>query len=150
MPIIFSYRFYSNSNHVFTFQIFLSCQSKKQPLEDFQSPSLSPLFLFQVGDQLLEVCGINMRNAPHEWAERVLGNCGDSITMHVQYNPHSKFDKIQNWMYILERKIGGGNLSFSTYLLYPKYQIRTCSSMLYSFLLVKNCTFYQLIDKIQQ
>ncbi|XP_002069223.3 disks large homolog 5 [Drosophila willistoni] len=41
----------------------------------------------QVGDQLLEVCGINMRAATQEIAANVLRQCGDSFTMLVQYNP---------------------------------------------------------------
>lgn len=45
----------------------------------------------QVGDQLLEVCGINMRAATQEIAANVLRQCGDSFTMLVQYNPESKF-----------------------------------------------------------
>ncbi|KAG1674896.1 Disks large 5 [Nymphon striatum] len=44
-----------------------------------------------VGDQLLEVCGINMRSATYQLAASVLRQCGDSITMLVQYNPDSKF-----------------------------------------------------------
>lgn len=41
----------------------------------------------QVGDQLLEVCGINMRNATYQLAASVLRQCRDSITMLVQFNP---------------------------------------------------------------
>ncbi|XP_030383598.1 disks large homolog 5 [Scaptodrosophila lebanonensis] len=41
----------------------------------------------QVGDQLLEVCGINMRAATNDIAANVLRQCGNSITMLVQYNP---------------------------------------------------------------
>lgn len=44
----------------------------------------------QIGDQLLEVCGINMRSATYQLAASVLRQCGDSITMLVQYNPDSK------------------------------------------------------------
>lgn len=47
----------------------------------------------QIGDQLLEVCGINMRLATYELAANVLRQCGNSITMLVQYNPESKFWK---------------------------------------------------------
>ncbi|RWS23288.1 discs large protein-like protein [Leptotrombidium deliense] len=42
----------------------------------------------RVGDQLLEVCGINMRNATYTLAANVLRQCGDSVRMLVQYNPH--------------------------------------------------------------
>lgn len=45
----------------------------------------------QVGDQLLEVCGINMRSATKDIAANVLRQCGNSITMLVQYNPE-KYD----------------------------------------------------------
>lgn len=44
----------------------------------------------QTGDQLLEVCGINMRNATYDLAANVLRQCGNSITMLVQYSPDSK------------------------------------------------------------
>ncbi|KAK0049149.1 disks large 5-like isoform X1 [Biomphalaria pfeifferi] len=40
-----------------------------------------------IGDQLLEVCGINMRNANYEHAVTVLRQCGDNLTIKVQYNP---------------------------------------------------------------
>lgn len=43
----------------------------------------------QVGDQLLEVCGINMRSATYQLAASVLRQCGNSITMLVQYSPDS-------------------------------------------------------------
>lgn len=45
-----------------------------------------------IGDQLLEVCGINMRNATHEHAVTVLRQCGDNLTMKVQYNPEKYMD----------------------------------------------------------
>ncbi|RWS22470.1 discs large protein-like protein [Leptotrombidium deliense] len=41
----------------------------------------------RVGDQLLEVCGINMRNATFTSAANILRHCGDNIRMLVQYNP---------------------------------------------------------------
>nr|XP_042896904.1 disks large homolog 5 isoform X2 [Parasteatoda tepidariorum] len=41
----------------------------------------------QIGDHLLEVCGINMRSATYGLAANVLRQCMDSITMLVQYNP---------------------------------------------------------------
>ena len=43
--------------------------------------------LFQVGDQLLEVCGINLRNAGKEQAALVLHHSSSTITMKVQFNP---------------------------------------------------------------
>ncbi|XP_041362513.1 disks large homolog 5-like [Gigantopelta aegis] len=39
------------------------------------------------GDQLLEVCGINMRNATFDNALTVLRQCGDNLSMKVQFNP---------------------------------------------------------------
>lgn len=47
----------------------------------------------QVGDQLLEICGINMRNATYCLAANVLRQCGDNISILVQYNP-DKFQEI--------------------------------------------------------
>ncbi|XP_060857189.1 disks large homolog 5-like isoform X2 [Metopolophium dirhodum] len=41
----------------------------------------------QVGDQLLEVCGINMRCATYQFAENILQQCGNSVIMLVQYSP---------------------------------------------------------------
>ncbi|XP_074647785.1 disks large homolog 5-like isoform X2 [Tubulanus polymorphus] len=40
-----------------------------------------------IGHQLLEVCGINMRNATYQQGANVLRQLGDSITILVQYNP---------------------------------------------------------------
>lgn len=48
----------------------------------------------QIGDQLLEVCGINMRNATYDLAANVLRQCGNSITMLVQYSPDSMFNML--------------------------------------------------------
>ncbi|XP_059475211.1 disks large homolog 5 [Neocloeon triangulifer] len=49
--------------------------------------SLASRVGLQVGDQLLEVCGINMRSATYELAASVLRQCGTPITMLVQYSP---------------------------------------------------------------
>lgn len=49
--------------------------------------SLASQVGLQVGDQLLEVCGINMRSATYQLAASVLRQCGNSITMLVQYSP---------------------------------------------------------------
>ncbi|KAJ1521902.1 hypothetical protein ONE63_002238 [Megalurothrips usitatus] len=49
--------------------------------------SLASKVGLQVGDQLLEVCGINMRSATYQLAANVLRQCGNSITMLVQYSP---------------------------------------------------------------
>ena len=48
-----------------------------------------------VGDQLLEICGINMRNATYTLAANVLRQCGDNIRMLVQYQP-DKFREDEN------------------------------------------------------
>lgn len=47
----------------------------------------------QIGDQLLEFCGINMRLATYDLAAKFLRQCGNSITMLVQYNPE-KYDEL--------------------------------------------------------
>lgn len=47
----------------------------------------------QVGDQLLEFCGINMRSATYDQAAKFLRQCGNSITMLVQYNPE-KYEEL--------------------------------------------------------
>ncbi|KAL1497435.1 hypothetical protein ABEB36_008409 [Hypothenemus hampei] len=49
--------------------------------------SLASRVGLQIGDQLLEVCGINMRNATYNLAASVLMQCGNSITLLVQYSP---------------------------------------------------------------
>lgn len=49
--------------------------------------SLASQVGLQIGDQLLEVCGINMRSATYTLAANVLRQCGNSITMLVQYSP---------------------------------------------------------------
>lgn len=43
----------------------------------------------QIGDQLLEICGINMRKATYQLASNILRQCGDSIRLLVEYNPDS-------------------------------------------------------------
>lgn len=53
--------------------------------------SLASQVGLQRGDQLLEVCGINMRAATYEGASRVLQQCGNPITMLVQYSPESEY-----------------------------------------------------------
>lgn len=47
----------------------------------------------QIGDQLLEICGINLRSAPYHIAAKFLRECGNSITMLVQYNPE-KYEEL--------------------------------------------------------
>lgn len=54
--------------------------------------SLASQVGLQIGDQLLEVCGINMRSATYQLAANVLRQCGNSITMLVQYSPDSKYN----------------------------------------------------------
>ena len=48
-----------------------------------------------VGDQLLEVCGINLRTAKYAQAAQVLHRTGKSIDIKVQYNP-DKFEMGEN------------------------------------------------------
>lgn len=42
------------------------------------------------GDQLLEVCGINMRDTNHKFASKVLRQCGDTMDILAQYCPDSE------------------------------------------------------------
>lgn len=56
--------------------------------------SLASQVGLQVGDQLLEVCGINMRSATYTLAARVLRQIGNSITMLVQYSPDKYKDEV--------------------------------------------------------
>ena len=42
---------------------------------------------FQVGDQLLDVNGLNLRASSKDQAALVLQHAGNSITMKVQFNP---------------------------------------------------------------
>uniref|UniRef100_A0A1Y1L2X4 PDZ domain-containing protein n=1 Tax=Photinus pyralis TaxID=7054 RepID=A0A1Y1L2X4_PHOPY len=57
--------------------------------------SLASRVGLQIGDQLLEVCGINMRKATYNLAANVLRQCGNSITMLVQYSP-DKYHELQD------------------------------------------------------
>lgn len=57
--------------------------------------SLASQVGLQVGDQLLEVCGINMRSATYTLAARVLRQIGNSITMLVQYSPEKYKDEVE-------------------------------------------------------
>ncbi|XP_050455027.1 disks large homolog 5 isoform X4 [Cataglyphis hispanica] len=56
--------------------------------------SLAEQVGLQIGDQLLEVCGINMRSATYQLAANVLRQCGNSITMLVQYSPDRYFSAL--------------------------------------------------------
>lgn len=49
------------------------------------------------GDQLLEVCGINMRDANHKIAAKILQQCGNPMTMLAQYCPDSKNANFANF-----------------------------------------------------
>ncbi|XP_015793530.1 disks large homolog 5-like [Tetranychus urticae] len=42
----------------------------------------------QIGDQILEICGINMRNAVYDHAANILRQCGERLNLLVQYNPN--------------------------------------------------------------
>ncbi|XP_045500224.1 disks large homolog 5 [Colias croceus] len=57
--------------------------------------SLASQVGLQVGDQLLEVCGINMRSATYSLAASVLRQIGNSITMLVQYSPEKYKDEME-------------------------------------------------------
>ena len=57
------------------------------------SNSLADQAGLQVGDQLLEVCGINLRMANYEMAAKVLHRVGNSIDIKVQFNPDKYLDK---------------------------------------------------------
>ena len=57
------------------------------------SNSLADQAGLQVGDQLLEVCGINLRMANFAQAATVLQRVGDSIDIKVQFNPDKYHDK---------------------------------------------------------
>ncbi|XP_065342347.1 disks large homolog 5 isoform X2 [Cloeon dipterum] len=56
--------------------------------------SLASRVGLQVGDQLLEVCGINMRSAIYELAANVLRQCGTPLTILVQYSPE-KYHRLE-------------------------------------------------------
>lgn len=66
--------------------------------------SLASQVGLQIGDQLLEVCGINMRSATYQLAANVLRQCGNSITMLVQYSPDSKCCLSPGTKYFIDKK----------------------------------------------
>lgn len=54
--------------------------------------SLASQIGLQIGDQLLDVCGINMRTCDsYQVAANILRQCGNTFTMLVQYLPDSKY-----------------------------------------------------------
>ncbi|XP_026322760.1 disks large homolog 5 [Hyposmocoma kahamanoa] len=57
--------------------------------------SLASQVGLEIGDQLLEVCGINMRSATYSLAASVLRQIGNSITMLVQYSPEKYKDEVE-------------------------------------------------------
>jgi len=71
--------------------------------------SLAAQVGLQIGDQLLEVCGINMRSATYQLAANVLRQCGNSITMLVQYSPDSEYcllrTKANNTIFVERRTL---------------------------------------------
>ena len=72
----------------------------------------------QVGDQIIDICGINMRTADYENAAKVLKQCGDPIQMLVQYQ-YDKFKEIWSSMTEAERcnsldSVGGGGNACSS------------------------------------
>ena len=62
-------------------------------MSSVSSNSLADQAGLQVGDQLLEVCGINLRMANYEMAAKVLHRVGNSIDIKVQFNPDKYLDK---------------------------------------------------------
>ncbi|XP_053208087.1 disks large homolog 5-like [Panonychus citri] len=42
----------------------------------------------QIGDQILEICSINMRNAGYDHAANILRQCSERLNLLVQYNPN--------------------------------------------------------------
>ncbi|KAF7405653.1 hypothetical protein HZH68_005022 [Vespula germanica] len=69
--------------------------------------SLASQVGLQIGDQLLEVCGINMRSATYQLAANVLRQCGNSITMLVQYSP-DKYNELEGSASSSSSEAGGG------------------------------------------
>lgn len=54
--------------------------------------SLASQIGLQVGDQLLDVCGINMRTcSTYDVAANILRQCGNTFTILVQYSPDSEY-----------------------------------------------------------
>lgn len=53
--------------------------------------SLAKKWGLKVGDQLLEICGINTRSANYDAAATVLRQCGKTVSLKVQYNPYKFF-----------------------------------------------------------
>lgn len=75
-------------NEVLGFQIF--CADSGGIFISYVSEnSVASKVGLKVGDHLLEVCGINLRNANHLLATNVLQQCGNSVTLLVQYSPDS-------------------------------------------------------------
>lgn len=46
-----------------------------------------------IGDQFLEICGINMRTASQEMASQILKQVGNSLSLLVQHNPDEYYSK---------------------------------------------------------
>ena len=57
-------------------------------------------FIDKVGDQLLDVCGLNLRACGKEQAAMVLHQVRDTITMKVQFNPVEYHHSGKNFFYI--------------------------------------------------
>ena len=63
---------------------------KRSPLQtivSFYFKFIKHCSFFQVGDQLLDVNGLNLRASSKDQAALVLQHAGNSITMKVQFNP---------------------------------------------------------------
>lgn len=71
--------------------------------------SLASQIGLQVGDQLLDVCGINMRTCDsYQVAANILRQCGNSITMLVQYSPESEYITVALVWFWFGYRGGGG------------------------------------------
>ena len=65
-----------------------------------------------VQQQILEVCGINIRTATYEQAAQILRHCGgDSLTLLVQYNPDKYFQQDLTDYHNRELRIGSPSLT---------------------------------------
>lgn len=83
-------------------QILQTTKSKGVFVKMVTDGSLARQAGIQVGDQIIDICGINMRTADYENAAKVLKQCGDPIQMLVQYQ-YDKFKEIWSSMTKAER-----------------------------------------------
>lgn len=91
-------------------QILQTTKSKGVFVKMVTDGSLARQAGIQVGDQIIDICGINMRTADYENAAKVLKQCGDPIQMLVQYQ-YDKFKEIWSSMTKAERCTAADNES---------------------------------------